>query len=196
MLGRRRKSEGRDRDLLSRIKRPFPQAATPSRPHSQHPWRFRKYDAIPSMCLSPYRWQQLEDPFAESPCSMTDGLVVREVRDPSTLGLMSVYKTRHIRTLCSTMGFPRARALSATLRSWMMDTPLTEAQEHRYCRSPMLSTVLGLSAAHAPPGTHWSGRSPSARRIPAVVDSHKPSKSRHSGRAPCLSMAFYSDSVA
>src|SRR6266576_6259687 len=95
----------------------FHPTATPSGPHSQHPWWCRKYDAIPSLCLSPHRWQ-LED----HPCSMTDGL--SEVRDLSILGLVAAHETRHIRALSST----RPRVLSATLRSWMLDAPPTLAQ--------------------------------------------------------------------
>src|SRR6267154_2416452 len=107
----------------------FHQAATPSPsgPHSQHPWRCRNYDAIPSLCLSMHRGprRQLQDPLVESPCQCLMAVGLSEVRD-----------------------------LLATLGSWMLDTPKTVAQGYRPCRSPRLSTVLGPAAAHAPPGAH------------------------------------------
>jgi len=68
----------------------FHQAAIPSGPHSQHPWWCRKYDAIASLCLSLHKGH-LENPLAESPCSITDRLI--EVRDPSTLGLMAAHES-------------------------------------------------------------------------------------------------------
>ena len=108
----------------------FHQAATPSRPHSQHCWWCQKYDAaIPSLCLS-VRRQQLEDLLAES------GLAMTRMESP-----------------------PRSRARSATLRLWMADARPTLAQGDSSSQSPSFSTVLGPAAAlvHALPGTHRSG---------------------------------------
>src|SRR6266852_2656937 len=103
---------GRESNSLPRIKRPFQQAAaTSSGPHSQHLWRCRKHDAIPSPCLSLHR-QQLQDP-AETPCSTTDGLT--DARDLSTPSLGLVVAAAH--------DPPHLQALPATLRPAMVNAP-------------------------------------------------------------------------
>jgi hypothetical protein len=76
----------------------FQEVATPSGPHSQHPWRCRKYDATPSLCLSLHGWH-LEDLPAERPRPTTDGL--SEVRH---LGLVTAREPPHLRALSATLG--------------------------------------------------------------------------------------------
>ena len=104
----------------------FQQAATRSGPHSQHPWRCRKHDAIPSLCLS-LRTRQLEDLPAESTRSMANGLA-QEPHHPWALSV----------SLGSTM--VNAHSSKSSSRSPGLST------------SPSLSTALGGSvAAYAHP---------------------------------------------
>jgi hypothetical protein len=142
--------------------------ATPSGPHSQHPWQCQKYDATPSFCLSLHRGQ-LGDPPAESSRSTADGL--SKVQD-----LGSVV-TPHLGDLSTTLGSamvdlspPRARALVVTARS-----------------------LRSMADSHRPPGTYRSGRTLSATLVSAVDPPHSLNSSNLSpglSTSPSLSTAM------
>jgi hypothetical protein len=100
---------------------------------------------IPSLCPSLHRWQ-LEDPLAESPCSVTDGLS----RDLSTLGLMAAHETRYIRALSAVLG-PAVVDLSMALGSGSV---VAHAPPSIHGPSHTLPT-LGCKVAH------WKSPSPS-----------------------------------
>jgi hypothetical protein len=137
-----------------------------------------------------------ENLLAESPCSMTDGL--SKVRDLSTLGLVVVHETRHIRALSATLGSAMVigevttsySGSSVTMRKAMADS------RHGPCRTLSGTTVLGSESAaeHALPGTHGPSRTLSATLVSAVVDPPTPNSFNGSSRSPgqCLSMAFFS----
>jgi hypothetical protein len=128
----------------------FQRAATPSRPHSQHPWRCRKYDRITSLCLSLHRWRQLEDRLvAESPRSMTDAS--SGVRD---LGLVATQKP------------PLARALLETRRSGMVNVPLSRTLVSVEAR---VRGLRSMADPKGPPCTDGPGRIVSAAAVSLVV---------------------------
>jgi hypothetical protein len=62
------------------------------------------------------------------------------------------------------------RPPDASFRSELRSQGLKHAMVDSPSHVRALSTVLGSTAAHAPPGSHGLGRSPQAMLAPAVVD--------------------------
>jgi len=82
------------------------------------------------------------------------------------------------------------RTLSATMDGAVADAPPSyygpsRVQSTALGSKLLGSTVLGSAAAHAPPGTHESGRTLSATLVSAVVD--PPNSSNSSSPSPSLS---------
>jgi hypothetical protein len=98
----------------------------PSGPHFQHPWRSRKHDAIPLLCLSPHRWQ-----LGDLPADL-------QALRLAVLGSAAVHAPS------GTHGPAPGRTLSATLVSRMVDH---SNLSNRLTGRASLSTVLVLTAA-------------------------------------------------